>query len=100
MDPSSDMEKAMEKLWSRFNQADERFTTSVAFVELIEKNMNKVSEEPYSQMKLVSDELKFRVSYLNMLVVVYVSFYCIRYSHELMFRNCESKRIALRHLLL
>lgn len=51
------MERIVKKLWKRFNEADESYTKSRAFKELVLQAQDKLEKALYSTMKTVADEL-------------------------------------------
>lgn len=53
------MDTIVNKMWKRFNEADQLYTTSSSFINIINKLMDGISSEPYTQLKSLSDELKY-----------------------------------------
>lgn len=56
---SSEMDVIVNKMWKRFHQADSSYTSSANFIDSVKKLIPGATKEPYSQLKVVSDDLKF-----------------------------------------
>jgi len=56
---SSEMDVIVNKMWKRFHQADTSYTSSANFIDSVKKLILGATKEPYSQLKVVSDDLKF-----------------------------------------
>lgn len=58
LDPSKDMEIIIKKIWKKFNYASKEYVSSQDFIALVREAITNISEGPYAQMKIVSDNLK------------------------------------------
>lgn len=57
-------------MWKRFHEANLSYTSSSVFVNLIEELMDGIKDKPFTQLKLLSDELKFHRNAVKFIEIV------------------------------